>query len=43
MINGSGHIAYETEHTTYQVPQVTHKFAHNFDESKHMILQLPMF
>ena len=35
-MNGSGHVAYKTEHTTYQIPHVTHKFAHNINESKHM-------
>ena len=35
-MNGSGHVAYKTEHTPYQVPHVTHKFAHNINKSKHM-------
>ena len=28
IINGSGNVAYKSEHTTYQIPHVTHKFAH---------------
>ena len=28
-MHGSGHIAYKTEHSTYQVPHVTHIIAHN--------------
>ena len=31
IINGSGPVAYKTEHTTYQIPHVTH----NINESKH--------
>ena len=36
IMNGSGHAAYKTEHTTNQITHVTHKFAHNSDEIKHM-------
>ena len=36
IINGSGHVAYKTEHTTYKIPPVTHKFAHNTNENMHM-------
>ena len=35
IINESGHFAYTIEHTTYQIPHVTHKFAHSINESKH--------
>ena len=36
IINGSGHVAYKTEQATYQIPHVTHEYAHNINESKHM-------
>ena len=34
--NGSGRIAYKTEHDTYKILHVTHKFAHNINKIKHM-------
>ena len=37
IINGSGHVAYKTKHTTYQIPYVTHKYALNMNKIKHMI------
>ena len=30
------HVAYKTEHATYQIPHVTCKFAHFINEIKHM-------
>ena len=37
IINWSGHVADKTEQTTYQIPDVTHKFAHKTCEIKHMV------
>ena len=28
-MNGSGHVAYQTKYTTYQIPHVTHKVAND--------------
>ena len=28
IINGLGHVANKTEHTTYQITHITHRFAH---------------
>ena len=30
------HVAYKTEHMTYQIPHVIRKFAHSINEIKHM-------
>ena len=36
IINGSGHIAYKTERSTFQIPYVTHRFTYNISEIQHM-------
>ena len=32
IINGSGHIAYKTERSTFQIPNVTQRFTDNINE-----------
>ena len=39
-MNGSGHVAYKSEHSTNQITHVTHKFAPNIDEIKHMTCRI---